>query len=780
LPRGELLGRELGSQLLSANEVDRAADLGIIGPQSRSTWLDTGYGSSGPVTATQDSISVKARVAGMQDAAKGQPPATEAPLPPRDIHEAARTLAPSVFSQFDPLALHVDELRGRIAEAQDALRRDAEAQAPHQAEIADLQDRLQDATPRLAKKYEARLADLVPARDAFLADDFTMSALTRDTPEILAMRDGIQAAHERMADLAPEVTAAYREDIQPNSFTNQGGLWPLVIEGSDDNLAMQIQQVQNQANRALLFNPADTGPFATFPPAAQRALKMLGFDGNGNPIAAQPSSALVSSAMAPFVASTTLPAATALLTTLAAGTGAVSRSVAAKLADFVSIRDFGATGNDTTDDTAAIQAAENAAAAGGFGLWFPGGTYMINTGGLTKLAVNWRSDGSATIKAATGTWTNQFISAIGASNWSIEGFVFDTTNVTFNQTTLLFSTIALNTCSNWRISFCNFNGIQVFGIALNGGSYWTIANNIFTKPVPGPQQNDSILISTGGVSCTGGLITDNIMIGAAMDVLMTNSTISRNYIIGWKCGAGVTTELNALCSSLKITDNVIINGSGIDVNGTVVNGIENWAPYSIIAGNIIAGCAGDGLDNGGAYSIVSHNYCINNGQIAGCGISTRVGAGGNGSYSTYIGNYCTDTQTPHTQTYGYIDQTSAVTDVTLIGNEFGPALHAPMAAIGARCNFHGPQLAVSGIAYGLVTVTAGSYAGGSAVMSGAGLGDFVQVTHSQNLGGLIASGWVTAANAISFAFRNVTTSSITLAAGSINVLIEKPLNYAAY
>jgi hypothetical protein len=217
LSRGEMLGRELGREMdrniptmtvhLSANEVDNAADLGLIGPKSRQDWA----GYSGPVTATQDSMSVRARVAGMQEDAKGQPPATEAPLAPRDIHEAARTLAPSVFAQFDPLALHVDELRGQIAEAQDALRRNAEAQAPHQAEIADLQERLQDATPRLAKKYEARLADLIPARDAFLADDFTMSSLTRDTPEILAMRDGIQAAHERMADLAPEVTAAYRE-----------------------------------------------------------------------------------------------------------------------------------------------------------------------------------------------------------------------------------------------------------------------------------------------------------------------------------------------------------------------------------------------------------------------------------------------------------------------------------------------------------------------------------------------------------------------------------------
>ena len=75
------------------------------------------------------------------------------------------------------------------------------------------------------------------------------------------------------------------------------------------------------------------------------------------------------------------------------GTGATARTVQARLRDYISVKDFGAVGNNVANDQAAIQAAINAAASlpasgGSSGLsgisgatvYFPSGVYRINSG----------------------------------------------------------------------------------------------------------------------------------------------------------------------------------------------------------------------------------------------------------------------------------------------------------------------------------------------------------------------------------------------------------------
>jgi hypothetical protein len=62
------------------------------------------------------------------------------------------------------------------------------------------------------------------------------------------------------------------------------------------------------------------------------------------------------------------------------GTGSVTRTVASKLNETVSVKDFGAVGNGIADDTAAIQAAINyAISSGGIRLNIPKGTYIVSS-----------------------------------------------------------------------------------------------------------------------------------------------------------------------------------------------------------------------------------------------------------------------------------------------------------------------------------------------------------------------------------------------------------------
>jgi len=86
----------------------------------------------------------------------------------------------------------------------------------------------------------------------------------------------------------------------------------------------------------------------------------------------------------------------ALVGFIQAGAGAVATTAQAKMRETISVKDFGAVGNDITDDTAAIQLAINYANTIGGDVYFPPGIYKITSG----LTINNSGDTADTFKAS--------------------------------------------------------------------------------------------------------------------------------------------------------------------------------------------------------------------------------------------------------------------------------------------------------------------------------------------------------------------------------------------
>jgi hypothetical protein len=98
---------------------------------------------------------------------------------------------------------------------------------------------------------------------------------------------------------------------------------------------------------------------------------------------------------------------------LQSGTGAAARTVQDKLRDVVSVKDFGAVGNNSANDTAAIQAAIDAAAAAGGEVYFPVGTYRFTALTISgRVALRFAS-GANLVKTTT---TGNGISIVGSGS----------------------------------------------------------------------------------------------------------------------------------------------------------------------------------------------------------------------------------------------------------------------------------------------------------------------------------------------------------------------------
>jgi hypothetical protein len=120
-------------------------------------------------------------------------------------------------------------------------------------------------------------------------------------------------------------------------------------------------------------------------------------------------------------------------------TSAVTTTVQAKLQETVSVKDFGATGNGTTNDTAAIQAAINSLTNGGT-VFLPKGTYLLDSlvfpidpSSGPKVAINFIGDGMDDTILLMNSPTNPVITSSRAlANYRSTGNQFKNFSVKAN------------------------------------------------------------------------------------------------------------------------------------------------------------------------------------------------------------------------------------------------------------------------------------------------------------------------------------------------------------
>lgn len=217
----------------------------------------------------------------------------------------------------------------------------------------------------------------------------------------------------------------------------------------------------------------------------------------------------------------------------------VNRPINLKLEEIVSAKDFGAVGNGTTDDTAAIQAAIDSLSATGGTVYLPTGTYKVAS------KISWTSNNITLLGAGVGATTlSTFIAvgdviAIGSSSVGVSGGGISSLNIIADTTQVSGAGVHLTDCYNVRISDVVIGYGLYTGVTIDGGAGQFI-NSI-----------DNFVIS----DCTQGILIGET--GAApQDIFISDGVIggctSAGILI--KNGSGIYgSELDVISSATGIS-----------------------------------------------------------------------------------------------------------------------------------------------------------------------------------------------------------------------------------
>ncbi len=315
----------------------------------------------------------------------------------------------------------------------------------------------------------------------------------------------------------------------------------------------------------------------------------------------------------------------------------------------INVKNYGAVGNGTTDDTAAIQAAVNAASACGL-VFFPLGTYRLNgTISTSTRGLRFVGEGGQTATSSpAGSVIMCYSATAGIDFNNGGGLVFEGphfNNLCFQNNTATTIGVRINNTDRWTFRDCSFrspSNTQFFGTGIylttpgtsGSDNAWGMVDNCnFSYLLRGIEMASGFGFAIiGGTWIMGGANTNGIgilanncgqlrAIGLKMDdqvgISLNNS--NTNQIIGCSFEAH-TTAIILTGSSTKhtiIANNIIggatvtgVNiGAGVEYTALMANGFENVTGSKVINN----GVAGSLLRLDNRVTELLGNYLITNG-----------------------------------------------------------------------------------------------------------------------------------------------------------------------
>jgi parallel beta-helix repeat protein len=315
-------------------------------------------------------------------------------------------------------------------------------------------------------------------------------------------------------------------------------------------------------------------------------------------------------------------AASLLWLSATARASATTSTVNANGGQVFDVKTYGAVGDGSTDDTAAIQSAITAASATGGTVFFPPGVFVLPSLLTCKSLnnVSFQGSGKSTTILKSAIPVNfpprgggpTMLGFWNCANFSIRDITFDNNNII---TALRSCMVSVSGSTNFRFSNCAFINAKHFILSIQSSSRFWVKDNYFNCTERNSKVFTGAIMLFDNISKTSdGQIVNNEIIGAGSGGRGVDIVWDHNRITNFGFGAGIYSGHDGVgfgTHNWTITGNSITGGQPArDGCGFYPKGIEVYAPRTKIIGNTVYNNSGTGIVFGGRDSIVANNSCF--------------------------------------------------------------------------------------------------------------------------------------------------------------------------